>query len=356
MKTDGIQLIAELNGCDSSLLDDRERLGRILSAGIERCGFHQISLNSHKFTPVGLTIIAIISESHIAIHTYPEAHHASVDIFHCSNDSRPLHDLLHYLKENFCAHSIKFMEVTRGQKLELQQDNYLTSPANYGFEVRYHFTKMLYSAHSPFQKIEVIQNENFGRMLFLDGDLQIAEKDVHLYNQTMVAPLVIKNKLGEVAILGGGDGGVLAELLQHSPSHVTLVDIDQQVIRVAKDFFPMVCGQAFDRENVTVVVEDANIFLAEDRRFGAIIYDLTMSPELLTNKDKNQFLNDMFKKINRNLQSGGVLSMQCCSEYDQNTFRLIRDKLEQHFSDVRFKTVYIPSYCEPWIFGSATKS
>ncbi|NIR49353.1 adenosylmethionine decarboxylase [candidate division KSB1 bacterium] len=353
MKTSGIELIAELNGCSSVILNDEEKLKHTLTDGIVKCGLHQVSVNSHKFQPIGVTVISIINESHIAIHTYPEAHHASVDIFHCSTDAEPLMNLLDFLKNTLNAKSVKFMEVSRGQKLEFLEDNCVTSPASYGFEVRYHFKKMLLSKNSRFHKIEVVENENFGRMMFLDGDLQIAEKDVHVYNDAMVTPLVSRRKLGNVAILGGGDGGVLNELLKYQPKHVTLVDIDEDVISISKQYFKMVCSEAFEQPNVRVIVGDATEFLENHHDFDAVIYDLTMDPELSTKKDKQQFLSEIFSQINASLKSDGLLSMQCCSEFNTIALELIRNTLSEEFTDCRFKTMFIPSYCEPWVFGTA---
>lgn len=353
MKTYGIQLIAEFNGCPPNLLNDESQLEDILAAGMKCCGLRQVRIDSHKFEPIGVTVISIINESHIAIHTYPEAHHASVDIFHCSSNSTPIIELLSFLKAKFRAQSVKFMELSRGSKLELTETNCITSAANYGFEVRYHFTKMLFTKISKYHKIEVVENENFGRMMFLDGDLQLAEKDVHIYNQAMVAPLVSKSKFRNVAILGGGDGGVLNEVLKHGPGSATLVDIDEDVITVSKKYLSTVCGQAFEQPNSRVVVGDARHFLDANFGFDAIIYDLTMDPELLTNKDKRGFLNEMLAKVQQSLNSDGVLSMQCCSKHDTRTFRLIQDTLSHYFTMLRFKTVFIPSFCEPWIFGSA---
>ncbi len=355
MKTYGMQLIAELHGCPPELLNDKDKLQAILTRGIEACGFHQVSTRAHKFEPIGVTVISIINESHIAIHTYPEAHHASVDIFHCSTESEPLFELLNFLKYELNARSVKYIEVTRGNRLETTEDNYITSAANYGFEVRYLFTRRVMTKSSKYHKIEVVDNENFGRMLFLDGDLQLAEKDVHLYNQAMVAPLLSKNKLGRVAILGGGDGGVLNELLKHDPGRVTLIDIDGEVIETARKYFTNVCGHAFDDPRAEIVVGDANEYLENHSGFEAVIYDLTTDPELLTNKDKRHFMSEMLAKVRRSLVPGGLLSMQCCSEHDLHTFDVIKEILAENFESPSFKTVFIPSYCEPWVFASAIR-
>ncbi|MFQ5752346.1 MAG: adenosylmethionine decarboxylase [bacterium] len=131
MKPYGIQLIAELKGCSPELLNDEKQLKTLLTEGIQKCGLLQLNILSHKFNPVGVTVISIISESHIAIHTYPEAHHASIDIFHCSAEARSLFKLLDFLQARLQAQNVKFMAIARGKKLELIEDNSIGAVAGY---------------------------------------------------------------------------------------------------------------------------------------------------------------------------------------------------------------------------------
>jgi len=81
-----------------NFLNNKKKLRQILKTGIHKCGLTLKRLSSHQFNPVGVTVTAIISESHIAIHTYPEARHVSIDIFTCSADSQTPLKLLNFLK------------------------------------------------------------------------------------------------------------------------------------------------------------------------------------------------------------------------------------------------------------------
>ena len=127
MNSSGIQLIAELDGCPANLLNDEEHLKLLLIEGIENCGMFHLNTISHKYEPIGVTVISIIKESHIAIHTYPEARHASVDIFHCSTDSKALFQLLQFIKVRLKAKTMNYMEVYRGNQLGLNETNSKTS-------------------------------------------------------------------------------------------------------------------------------------------------------------------------------------------------------------------------------------
>jgi S-adenosylmethionine decarboxylase proenzyme len=120
MIVSGTQVIAELTGCNKLLLNDEQELRKILSAGIKECGFTQVQITSHQFSPIGVTAIAIVSESHVAIHTFPEFGHVSIDAYHCSEDSTPLYRLLNFLKKALSAQEVKSIEISRGHKLSVQ--------------------------------------------------------------------------------------------------------------------------------------------------------------------------------------------------------------------------------------------
>ncbi|MDH3217771.1 MAG: adenosylmethionine decarboxylase [Candidatus Krumholzibacteria bacterium] len=354
MKPLGSQIIAEFVNCSRDILDDQQALEAILHRAIQESGLTLISTSGHKFDPVGVTVVAVIGESHVVIHTYPEARHASIDIFTCSNGSHAKNNLVRFLEKELKPSTIRLIDVNRGNPLEINEKDWITSFSSNGYETRYHIRQTLYSARSRYQQIDIIDNENFGRMLFLDRDLQIAENDAQLYNANLVAPLLRENHpLGRVAILGGGDGGVLAELLKYEPVSVVLVDIDEAVIEASKTYLSSVCGEAFEQPNVEVLIGDANEYLADARGLDAVIYDLTMYPEALTSADRHEFLGSIFSGIRRSLGAGGMVTMQCCSEFDAETRRLLSEILCDSYVDVDFMTSFIPAFCENWVFASA---
>ncbi|UCH80443.1 MAG: adenosylmethionine decarboxylase [Nitrospiraceae bacterium] len=355
MKPLGRQLIAEFIYCSGNMLGNKKTLDKILTQGIQESGLTLVSLTGKQFSPAGVTSIALISESHVAIHTYPEAGHASVDIFTCANGSQNVNKLLRFLKDKFKPQTVRIMELDRGNPLSLNRKNWITSFSGTGFEVKYHIKKKLFRKRTKFQQLDIIDNENFGRMMFLDQDLQVAEKDAGIYDEAMVLPVVNRKnkKPGNVAILGGGDGGVLREVLEHKPASAFLVEIDEEVIKAAKKYMPGVCKKAFDHRKAHIILDDANNFLDKKHGFDTIIYDLTMHPESITDMDRTVFLDQIFSKIKMNLNRGGVVSMQCCSEFDVETLKLLKKLLPRYFKNIQFHSVFIPSFCENWIFGSA---
>lgn len=118
MKPDGIQHILEFIDCKPDLLNRRKTLEAILEEGIEEAGLHSVRVKSHKFEPVGVTVMAIISESHISIHTYPEARHASIDIFTCSDGEKHA-TLIEFLKERLQPSEVKSLKINRGFEITI---------------------------------------------------------------------------------------------------------------------------------------------------------------------------------------------------------------------------------------------
>lgn len=352
----GTQHIAEFIECKRTFLNDPDKLEQIIRNAIEYSGLHFEKIITHKFNPIGVTLLAIISESHIGLHTYPEAGHLSLDVFTCSHPSKQLR-LIEYLQKVLKPKSIKIAEITRGNPIEFKQDDWLTSRTEYGFEVKYHIKKLIYSDKSHYQFIDLIENEHFGRMLFLDKDLQISEVDAEAYSYAMINPVLSKKKkLKNVLILGGGDGGLLNYVLRYNPERVTLVEIDEKVIEVSKKYLKKICGNAFNDKRVNLVIQDALQFLKSTRdKFDVVLYDLTMHPESFIKIEREKFIDDVFGDINRILNRGGIATFQIGSEYDKVTLRLVQKLLKKHFRKVNYSLIFLRSYCERWFFADVIK-
>lgn len=356
MKALGSQIIAEFVHCHRDILDHKDDLETLLRTGIERFDLKLKSINAYQFEPVGVTAIAIIGESHIAIHTYPEAKHLSLDIFTCSPGSENPQLLMNYFKEQLQPELVRFKTFNRGQSVELVEQDFITDLSKNSFDIRYHIERELLSQRTQYQNMVIIENKDFGRMLFLDHELQIAESDAHLYNAALINPILEASlPLNKIAILGGGDGGVLKHLLDQGAKEVFLIDIDSEVIEAAKKYLPGICGQAFEDPRARVCIQEARQFIQAHNGFDAIVYDLTMAPESVALEEHEDYFPELFTAIEDSLKPNGILSLQVCSAHDPQTFERAKALLNHRFTEVDFKRVFIPSFCEEWIFAQARK-
>jgi spermidine synthase len=135
--------------------------------------------------------------------------------------------------------------------------------------------RVLYEGRSDFQEVKVLQTAEFGRMLVLDGVCQVTERDEFVYHEMMVhVPLFAHGAARRVLIIGGGDGGILEEVLKHPVERVVMVEIDAAVIAVSRQWLPTICGQAFADPRLELIVGDGAKFVAEtDMRFDVVIVD-----------------------------------------------------------------------------------
>ena len=88
-ETVGKHCILELYGCDSAKLDDEAFLRDTITAAAKRAGATLLNLITHRFEPQGVTGLALLAESHISIHTWPESGYAAVDVFTCGDHTMP---------------------------------------------------------------------------------------------------------------------------------------------------------------------------------------------------------------------------------------------------------------------------
>jgi S-adenosylmethionine decarboxylase len=111
VKSVGRHLVLELWECQN--LNSPEIVERALLDIVEALSLTLLSLNVHPFSPIGVTGVAIVSESHVVIHTWPELGYAAVDVFTCGEQRNP-DDAVPILREHFTPERIQIMEMTRG--------------------------------------------------------------------------------------------------------------------------------------------------------------------------------------------------------------------------------------------------
>lgn len=166
--------------------------------------------------------------------------------------------------------------------------------------------KTLYRGKSEYQEVLVFQSSAYGKVLVLDGIVQLTEKDECAYQEMIThLPLCSIPSPKTVLVVGGGDGAVLREISRHgSVEVIDICEIDKLVIDVSKKFFPEL-AVGFDDPRVNLHVGDAVEFLrnAPEGKYDAIIVDSSDPVGPAQELMEKPF----FETIARSLRPGGVL-------------------------------------------------
>jgi len=138
-------------------------------------------------------------------------------------------------------------------------------------------SQVLYSSDTALQKIVIFENPTFGRVMTLDDVVQVTEGDEFIYHEMMAhVPILAHGAVRDVLIVGGGDGGLLEEVLKHPVESATMVEIDRGVVDVARRYLPSIGKGAFDDPRTDLVIADGARFVAEtEARFDVVLIDST---------------------------------------------------------------------------------
>lgn len=210
---------------------------------------------------------------------------------------------------------------------------------------RFRVVRELARERSEFQDIVIFESATHGRVMVLDGVIQITERDEFVY-QEMIAhvPLLAHGSARDVLIIGAGDGGVLRRVLQHrGVAHAVMVEIDGAVIRLARRHLPQIGGDAWDDPRARVIVGDgiAHVREAPDASYDVIIVDST-DPigvgEVL-------FTDAFYVDAARVLRDGGVIVNQCGVPFMQaDELRETSARRRRFFAHVGAYVAAVPTY------------
>ena len=176
---------------------------------------------------------------------------------------------------------------------------------------RFQIKRELARVQSDFQDIVIFESRSHGRVMVLDGVIQITEADEFVYQEMLThLPLLAHGAAESVLIIGAGDGGVLRRVLQHrTVSRAVMVEIDGEVIRLAKEFLPGIAGNAWTDQRGEVIVGDGIDYVkrAPDATFDVIIVDSTDPVGV----GEVLFTDAFYENCARILTSRGVVVNQC---------------------------------------------
>ena len=342
----GLHLIGDLTGCrcDPQLLLDGAGFKARCLEMVAASGLTTMDATFHQFEGSGFTGTVVLAESHLAIHTWPERQGLTLDIYVCNysaDNSAKARKLFDAMVGFFQPGEIARHEVERGAHLLMEPLNDST-----GFYIK--ANAQLGEWQTRFQKLAIYDTPHYGKIFRLDGFNMTSEKEEFVYHENLVHPALTAHACPrKVLIIGGGDGGSSEEALKHpSIDSVTMVEIDADVIEVAKKHFHAVHQGVFDNPKLRVLVEDGMRFVRETQeRFDLIALDLNdpMGPA------EALYSTEFFQQLRHALAPGGALTLHIGSPVARpERVAQLAQRLNGVFRIVRPYTMYIPLYGSQW--------
>ncbi len=208
--------------------------------------------------------------------------------------------------------------------------------------------RVLAQGETPYQSYLLYESRGFGKVLMLDAEVQSTERDEYIYHEALVHPAMLAHpEPREVLVVGGGEGATLREVLKHpSVARAVMVDIDRELVEVAREHMPEWHQGAFDDPRTELVFADARAWLeASDRRFDVIVLDLT-DPVGRENPAKLLYTREFYELVAKKLAPGGVVVTQAgmlmLDRYQVHT--VLHRTMREVFPFVRSYRDWIPSF------------
>ncbi|PJK16805.1 spermidine synthase [Chryseomicrobium excrementi] len=233
--------------------------------------------------------------------------------------------------------------------------NWYTEKQTENFGITMKINKTLHVEQTEWQFLEMAETAEWGNMLFLDGMVMTSQKDEFVYHE-MVAhvPLFTHPNPENVLVVGGGDGGVIREVMKHPKvKKATLVDIDGKVIEYSKKYLPEIAGE-LDNPRVEVIVGDGFMHIAKsENEYDVIMVDSTepMGPAV------DLFTKGFYAGIHKALKEDGLFVAQSDNPwFKADLIKQVQSDVKEIFPITKLYTANIPTYPSGlWCFTIGSK-
>ena len=217
--------------------------------------------------------------------------------------------------------------------------------------------KQLFGEQTDFQRIDVFESREFGRFLSSDGSIVFSEKDESIYDEMIVhVPMAVHPHVKKVLVIGGGDGGCVRELCRYQHiEHIDLVEIDERVVAVCKEYLPGVAC-SLDDPRVHILYQDGLKYIRRiEDEYDLIIIDSTdpFGP------GEGLFTMEFYGNCYKALKEHGVLVNQHESPFykgDALACQRAHRNIVHSFELSRLFQAHIPTYPSGhWLFGFSSR-
>lgn len=215
----------------------------------------------------------------------------------------------------------------------------------------------LYSGRSDYQQIDIFETPEFGRVLALDGNVMLTERDEFIYDEMIThVPMAVHPNIQDILVIGAGDGGVVKELTRYDTvKRIDLVEMDPQVIETCRIYLPENASR-LDDERVHIRYENALRFIRRcSEEYDLIIVDSTdpFGPS------EGLFTREFYGSCCNALREDGIMVNQQGSPFyrhDAEAMQRSHKRIVNTFPISRIYQAHIPTYAAGyWLFGFASK-
>ena len=217
--------------------------------------------------------------------------------------------------------------------------------------------KHLRSAESEYQRIDIFESKEFGRILTLDGYLMVTEKDEYIYHEMIThIPMAVNPDITNVLVIGAGDGGTVRELTRYNQiKNIDMVEIDEMVVEICREYLPQTACRLTD-PRVHIFYQDGLRFVrSKENEYDLIIVDSTDPFGVGEGLFTKEFYGNCFKA----LKDDGILVNQHESTFYTsyaNSMKRAHSRIKSTFPIALVYQAHIPTYPSGhWLFGFASK-
>ena len=217
--------------------------------------------------------------------------------------------------------------------------------------------KHLKSAESEYQRIDIFESKEFGRILTLDGYLMVTEKDEYIYHEMIThIPMAVNPDITNVLVIGAGDGGTVRELTRYNHiKNIDMVEIDEMVVEICREYLPQTACRLTD-PRVHIFYQDGLRFVrSKENEYDLIIVDSTDPFGVGEGLFTKEFYGNCFKA----LKDDGILVNQHESTFYTsyaNSLKRAHSRIKSTFPIALVYQAHIPTYPSGhWLFGFASK-
>ncbi len=221
----------------------------------------------------------------------------------------------------------------------------------------YSIKKVYYWGETKYQTISIVDIPLRGKVLIIDGKIQSALGDEWIYHEALVHPsMILHPNPRKVLVLGGGEGATIREVLRHKTvEEVVMVDIDEEMIRVARKYLTEWHQGSFDDPRVKLVIKDGREYLKKsENEYDVIIIDLTDpvkgSPSMYL------YTREFYQLVFRALKENGIFVTQSTQMApESNVYAVIYATVKSVFPIARLYRIFVPVFLQEWSFTLGSK-